>query len=153
MKERYIRQVKKALRVPRRRKAEIVRDLDEIFASAMEHGETEQQVIGRLGTPREFADRAAAQFGVDAAALRMQKRLISIGIALAAAAAAFALYAAAKAAAIPDGVIGQADARTNIQIAGAFGFEALPVVFALGVAAAAFAAVQIVRAVRGRRET
>ena len=153
MKERYIRQVKKALRVPRRRKAEIVRDLDEIFASAMEHGETEQQVIGRLETPQEFADRAAAQFGVDAAALRMRKRIISIGIALAAAAAAFALYAAAKATAIPDGAIGQADARTNIQIAGAFGFDALPVVFALGVAAAAFAAVQIVRAVRGRRET
>ena len=85
MKERYIRQVEKALHVPRRQKAEIVRDLDEIFASAMEHGETEQQVIGRLGTPREFADHAAAQFGVDAAALRMQKRFVSIGIALAAA--------------------------------------------------------------------
>ena len=32
-------------------KKEVVRDLNEVFASAMEHGETEQQIIQRLGTP------------------------------------------------------------------------------------------------------
>lgn len=152
MKERYIRQVKKALRIPHRTKAEIVRDLDEIFASAAEHGETEQQVIGRLGTPREFADRIAAQFGVDPAAARLRRRIGSIVIALAAAAAAFACCVAEKAAAVPDGVIGQADARTNIQITGAFGVNMLAVIFAFGAAAAVFAAVQIVRTVRGRKE-
>ena len=56
MKQQYIRRVKKALNLPRKQKAEVLRDLDEAFASALEHGETEQQVIVRLGTPDEFAD-------------------------------------------------------------------------------------------------
>ena len=41
-KEQYIRQVKKALTVPRAKKNEILRDLQEAFDSALEHGETEQ---------------------------------------------------------------------------------------------------------------
>lgn len=65
MKEQYIKQVKKELSLPRKMKKEVVRDLNEVFASAMEHGETEQQIIQRLGTPREFADSTAEQFGID----------------------------------------------------------------------------------------
>ena len=60
MKKQYIRQVRKDLHIPRSAKAEVVRDLQEIFASAAEHGESEQQVAERLGTPREFADRVRA---------------------------------------------------------------------------------------------
>ena len=51
MKEQYIKQVEKELSLPRKMKKEVVRDLNEVFASAMEHGETEQQIIQRLGTP------------------------------------------------------------------------------------------------------
>ena len=47
MKEQYIKQVEKELHLSRKAKADIVRDLNEIFASAAEHGETEQQVITR----------------------------------------------------------------------------------------------------------
>ena len=65
MKEQYIKQVEKELSLPRKMKKEVVRDLNEVFASAMEHGETEQQIIQRLGTPREFADSTAEQFGID----------------------------------------------------------------------------------------
>ena len=68
MKKQYIRQVRKDLHIPRSAKTEVVRDLQEIFASAAEHGESEQQVAERLGTPREFADRTAEQFGFDPAA-------------------------------------------------------------------------------------
>ena len=50
MKEQYIRQVEKHLTLPRKAKQEVIRDLNEIFASALENGETEQQVIDRLGT-------------------------------------------------------------------------------------------------------
>ena len=57
MKEQYIKQVEKELSLPRKMKKEVVRDLNEVFASAMEHGETEQQIIQRLGTPKEFADQ------------------------------------------------------------------------------------------------
>ena len=65
MKEQYIKQVEKELSLPRKMKKEVVRDLNEVFASAMEHGETEQQIIQRLGTPKEFADSTAEQFGID----------------------------------------------------------------------------------------
>ena len=60
MKEQYIKQVEKELSLPHKAKKEVVRDLNEVFASALEHGETEQQVIQRLGTPKEFADSTAA---------------------------------------------------------------------------------------------
>ena len=54
MKEQYIKQVEKELSLPHKAKKEVVRDLNEVFASALEHGETEQQVIQRLGTPKEL---------------------------------------------------------------------------------------------------
>ena len=47
MKEQYIKQVEKELSLPHKAKKEVVRDLNEVFASALEHGETEQQVIQR----------------------------------------------------------------------------------------------------------
>ena len=136
MKKQYIRQVRKDLHIPRSAKTEVVRDLQEIFASAAEHGESEQQVAERLGPPREFADRTAEQFGFDPAARRRRNRLIQIAISLAVAAAAFALYAAAM---------------TNIRVEGA-GFDVTLLLLAAGILAAAFAILQLVRAARsGRR--
>ena len=150
MKKQYIRQVRKDLHIPRSAKTEVVRDLQEIFASAAEHGESEQQVAERLGTPREFADRTAEQFGFDPAARRRQNRLLQIAISLAVA-AAFALYAAAAAQRVPPGAIGQADAMTNIRVEGA-GFDVTLPLLAAGILAAAFAILQLVRAARsGRR--
>ena len=75
MRERYIRQVGRKLQVPRNMRKEIFRDLEEIFASALENGETEQQVIDRLGTPEEFAASTAEQLGINTAALRRRKRM------------------------------------------------------------------------------
>ena len=149
MKKQYIRQVRKDLHIPRSAKTEVVRDLQEIFASAAEHGESEQQVAERLGTPREFADRTAEQFGFDPAARRRQNRLLQIAISLAVA-AAFALYAAAAAQRVPPGAIGQADAMTNIRVEGA-GFDVTLLLLAAGVLAAAFAILQLIRAARSAR--
>lgn len=150
MKKQYIRQVRKDLHIPRSAKTEVVRDLQEIFASAAEHGESEQQVAERLGTPREFADRTAEQFGFDPAARRRRNRLIQIAISLAMA-AAFALYAAAAAQRVPSGAIGQADAMTNIRVEGA-GFDVPLFLLAAGILAAAFAILQLIRAAHsGRR--
>ncbi len=53
MKEQYIKQVEKELSLPRKMKKEVVRDLNEVFASAMEHGETEQ-IIQRLGDAKRI---------------------------------------------------------------------------------------------------
>lgn len=51
----YRRRVKKALSLPAGEKRKILRDLDEIFRSAEENGESETDVIERLGSPTEFA--------------------------------------------------------------------------------------------------
>lgn len=151
MKEQYIRQVRKELHLPRRIRAEVVRDLGEIFASAAEHGESEAAVIERLGRPEEFAARTAKQFGVDNAAPRQRARLLSVLLAAMLAAAAFVVYAVLEAAKVPVDAIGQAEAQTNIQIAGTFGLDAAKLMLAAGIIAAGFAALQIIRAIRSRR--
>ena len=89
MKEQYIKQVEKELSLTRKAKKEVVRDLNEVFASALEHGETEQQVIERLGTPKEFAENTAEQLGIDSAAPQKRKGIISSVAALVVAVAAF----------------------------------------------------------------
>lgn len=151
MKEQYIKQVEKELHLSRKAKAEVVRDLNEIFASAAEHGEMEQQVIERLGTPKEFADSTAEQFGIDNAASQKRKGIISSITALVIAVAAFVIYATTKSDKVPDGAIGQADAMTNIQVEGAFPFDASQIILLVGLIAAAFAVIQIVRTVRNTR--
>lgn len=151
MKDQYINQVEKELHLSRKATAEVVRDLNEIFASATEHGETEQQVIERLGSPKEFADSTAEQFGVDNAATQRRKGIVSSVAALVIAVAAFVIYATTKSGKVPDGAIGQADATTNIQIEGAFGFDALQNILVVGVIATVFAIVQIIRTTRKNR--
>ena len=151
MKEQYIRRVKKELHLPRGAKNEVLRDLDEIFASAAEHGETEQQVIERLGTPKEFADNAAEQFGIDNSALQKQKMIISTAVSVGVAAVAIVIYAAAKSVQIPGDAIGQADAMTNIQLVGEYRVNASQIILAAGIIAAAFAIIQIIGIVRKNR--
>ncbi len=92
MKEQYIKQVEKELSLTRKAKKEVVRDLNEVFASALEHGETEQQVIERLGTPKEFAENTAEQLGIDSAAPQKRKGIISSVAALVVAVAAFVIF-------------------------------------------------------------
>ena len=111
MKEQYIKQVEKELSLPRKMKKEVVRDLNEVFASAMEHGETEQQIIQRLGTPKEFADSTAEQFGIDNTKSKKRNGIISTLAALVIAAAAFSVYAVTQSGKVPEGAIGQADAK------------------------------------------
>ena len=113
MKEQYIRQVEKELNLSRKAKTEVVRDLNEIFNSAVEHGETEQQVIERLGTPQEFANSTAEQFGIDNSVPKKRKWIISSVISLVVAIVAFLIYATAKSGKVPEGAIGQADAMST----------------------------------------
>ena len=151
MKEQYIKQVEKELNLSRKAKTEGVRDLNEIFASAAEHGETEQQVIERLGTPKEFADNTAEQFGIDNSAPQKRKGIISSVTSLVVAVVALVIYATAKSDKVPDGAIGQADAMTNIQVEGTFGFDASQVILVVGIIAVTFAVIQIIRTVRNNR--
>ena len=147
MKEQYIRQVEKELNLSRKAKTEVVRDLNEIFNSAVEHGETEQQVIERLGTPQEFANSTAEQFGIDNSVPKKRKWIISLVVAI----VAFLIYATAKSGKVPEGAIGQADAMTNIQVSGDFIFDASQIILLVGIIAFAFATIQIIRAVHNNR--
>lgn len=147
MKAQYIKQVSKELHLSRKVKREILRDLDEMFVSAGEHGEDEQQVIARLGTPKEFADSTAAQFGVDLTAQRRRRGLLSGLLALAVAAAAFLVYAGIELGQAPRGAIGQSNAMTNIQVVGSVTLDVSAIAAAVGVAAALTAVVLIVRSI------
>lgn len=80
MRENYIKQVKRELDIPKKQKREVIRDLNEAFASAVEHGESERQVIERLGSPKDFADNIHEQFGIDCAARQKRKNLLHITI-------------------------------------------------------------------------
>lgn len=153
MREQYIRQVEKELPIPRRAKREVIRDLREIFASALEHGETEQQVIGRLGTPREFAESTAEQLGIDITTSRNQKSRIwgIAALTAAAAAAAFAAYGITQSGETVRGVIGQANAMTNIKIGEGFSPDIPGLLLATGILAAAAAVVQLVRSASRKR--
>lgn len=118
MKEKYIKKVKHNLVVSKKQKAEVVRDLQEAFASALEHGETEQQVIERLGIPSDFADSIHEQLGINCIERQRRKKKFQIGVALATALVAFAFGIFIKVSSVPNNVIGQADAMTNINISG-----------------------------------
>ncbi len=151
MKEEYIKQVEKELFLPRKAKKEVMRDLNEAFASALEHGETEQQVIQRLGTPKEFADSTAEQFGIDNTSSKKHKGIISALVALIIAAIAFSIYAVTQLGKVPEGTIGQANATTNIQIQGALGIDVSQITLAVGFAAAIIAVLLIIRTIRKNR--
>ena len=147
MKEQYIRQIQKELSLPHKRKKEVMRDLNEVFASAIEHGETEQQVIQRLGAPQEFADSIAEQLGIDNTAAKKRKSIISIFVALVIAVAAFSIYAVTQSGRVPEGTIGQANATTNIQIEGAFVLDVSQFLLGIGLAATVIAILLIIRTI------
>lgn len=138
MKQQYIRQVKKALNLQREQKAEVLRDLDEAFASALEHGETERQVIERLGTPDEFADSIHEQLGIACPDRRGRKRRICIALTALVSAIAFAIAFFMRAERPAQNIIGQADAMTNMQIVGS-GVDVFWLMIALGCIALAAA--------------
>ena len=151
MKKQYIKHVEKELSLPSKAKKEVMRDLNEVFASALEHGETEQQVIQRLGTPKDFADSIAEQFGVDNTKSKKRKGIVAAFVAFIIAAAAFSIYAITRLGKVPERAIGQADATTNIQIEGALDFNVSQIILAVGVAAAVIAILLFIRTIRKNR--
>lgn len=107
MKE-YIRCVRRQL--PRKLRREVLRDLEEIFASAAEHGESEAVVIERLGPPEAFAQSVCEPL----AAPRRRKFLWpALLCTFAACALAAGLWLRPR---VDGTIIGQADAMTTIRI-------------------------------------
>lgn len=145
MKEHYIKQVKRELLISRRQKNDVLRDLDEVFTSAMEHGETEQQVIERLGSPKDFAISTEEQLGIDRTALRKRNNIIFIIISISVSVLAFVLFGTLHSKQLPDGVIGQADAMTNIRINGTGAIDPSLIFLVIGITAIIVLIVRILK--------
>ena len=145
MKEHYIKQVKRELLISRRQKNDVLRDLDEVFTSAMEHGETEQQVIERLGSPKDFAISTEEQLGIDRTALRKRNNIIFIIISIGVSVLAFVLFGTLYLKQLPDGVIGQADAMTNIRINGTGAIDPSLIFLVIGITAIIVLIVRILK--------
>lgn len=143
----YIRRVKRALILPRRQKAEILCDLSEIFTSAREHGESDAQIIARLGAPELFAREAQAPFGFAYA-----RRRAALEWALAAAfilAALFLLLLAALSRPADPAIIGGADAMTAIAVSSPVNARLIETI--AGIAALAAAALLMLRRLLKKR--
>ena len=148
--EKYIMQVKKALVVSGSAKKEVLRDLKEIFASAREHGESEEQVIGRLGSPEEFADNINEQMGVSRTErLRLRRRrqitVVSIFAVLALAAGLLSRFSS-----VPNDAIGYSDSMTSIKIESAR-LDVPMLLVVIGIAAMAVAVIMTIRYRRGAK--
>ena len=142
----YLRPVEKELRLPRRKKQEVLRDLREIFESAREHGESEADVVERLGSAAEYA----AAVSVPLCGKR-RSGLVLPSAFLALAAALIAAFLAVQANRPAENIIGQADAMTQIRVVG--GMDPAPLLLVAGMlAAGGAAALFALRLRRGRRE-
>ena len=119
MKEKYIKQVKKQLAVPASKRKTVLQDLEKTFASAAEHGETEQQVIARLGTPEQFAAGIEEQLGIDRKKRLKTRTIIWTTICLVVAVIVFSVYLTIQQEMIGAiGIIGGADGPTAILVSG-----------------------------------
>lgn len=153
MKEEYIKQVSKNLHISMKAKNEIIRDLDEIFDSALENGETEQQVIDRLGAPKEFAENVSGQTEKKNYSTGNLRGIVLMAIAICIAVIAFVVYGIIQSETVPQNAIGQANAMTNIQVEG-FGINIPFIILIIGIISVAFAVFQLIRTfVKIRRQS
>ena len=119
-KEKYIKSVKRKLNVPYDLKASVLVELMEAFDSAKEHGESENDLINRLGTPKEFVNdviKNADLTDEQKKYIKQRKNIIKVIIAFIIADAAFTGYYIYKRMSMGD-VIGYANSSTNIQVIG-----------------------------------
>ncbi|WP_313344579.1 HAAS signaling domain-containing protein [Sedimentibacter sp.] len=152
MREEYIKKVKKELSVSRNQKREIIRDLNEAFDSAKEHGETEKQVIDRLGTPKDFAESMEETVGFNRAQYKKRrKKLLAVYCSCGIALLCLITALVAKHSALPDNVTGQADAMTQITVNGFWPFDIWSAMLIIGLAFAITAVVLIVGLVRKKK--
>lgn len=144
MKEEYIAQVGKKLCISHAKKKEILHDLQEVFASALEHGETEQEVIARLGSPEEFVTNVEEQFV--GTKIRQKKRMLfTIALCSFGAVVFLALSLYIQAQKTPEYVIGQANTMTTILVSSSLPFDISWLLMAIGAGFLIFAIISIIR--------
>lgn len=147
MKEEYIRRVKGHLPLPRRQKREVLRDLEEIFASAGEHGENEAQVLDRLGSSEEYAKEVLTQTGY---VPRPRKAALGLALSALVCGVCLALFLWSQSGRLPENAIGGAVSSTNIQVTGGVDLSPLLLVLAaVGLVGAVFFAFWLLRKRKG----
>lgn len=133
-KKQYVRRAAHRLHLPRGMKRAVLDGLAESFESAREHGETEGDVIARLGSPKAFAREAlqSAEWTEFQRSCIRRERSLRIAVIVC---AVFILVMgggltvrAVAEAAFRQTVIGYADGPTQIFVAGGFA-PLLPLVF------------------------
>ncbi len=147
MKEEYIRQVEQNL--PTELQKIIAEELNQIFDSAMKHGETTEQTIDRLGPAEKYAKKAQAKFKSTPDLSQIKKRrktwaFLFYGIAILCFAAMIVVQLPPP---IPDDVIGYDDGPTSIVVSSSL-FRWLDVLLAAGCASLAAAVIQTIRVLR-----
>lgn len=119
-KEKYIETVKRKLNVPDDLKKSVLEELRETFDSAREHGESENDLINRLGTPKEFVQDVIKNADLTDGQkkyMKQRKNIIRTIISFVIAAAAFTGYYIFRRVSMGN-VIGYADGSTNILVTG-----------------------------------
>lgn len=119
-KEKYIKSVKRKLNVPDDLKTSVLEELREAFDSAKEHGESENDLINRLGTPKEFVNdviKNADLTDEQKKCIKQRKNIIKVIIAFIIAAVVFTGYYIYQRMSMGN-VIGYANGSTNIQVIG-----------------------------------
>lgn len=119
LKDKFKQEVRKNLVIYGKRKREILFDLDEIFEQAKELGESEETLISRLGSGKEYAYAIQRELGIDADAKKRTQTIIAIITVLAIFAIALTLCLVIKGGMPPSDSIGFADGSTQIEIVGA----------------------------------
>ena len=132
-KDQYIKEVLKECCFPYKKKQDLRRDLQEIFDSAMEHGETEEEVIKRLGSPQSFCTELEERIGQKRISRKKgQSFLISLFLFLFSI-CCFIFLGVLQIQKLPENVIGYADSMTAITVEN--GFSPLIPLLILGTAA------------------
>lgn len=140
----YLRRISKSLPVSRGKKREILRDLEEAFASAAENGETEAQLMERLGTPEELIRTLGEELGFDPSKSKRRRRTICAAGAFSVAALSLLLCWGSYAARGPENVIGRADSMTSIQVEASFALDPGRLFLIVGVIALLLGGIQTV---------
>ena len=154
MKDKYISKVLKFIQAPRYRKQEIARDLNEAFSSAVEHGETCEQVIERLGPAEEYAKNICSELG-----LPLKKGttwfLITGLCLLVGGVILIALYAFITPLIMEPNaslsIIGGADGPTQVYVSSPTDITVTMLLLILGVAAVIISVIFIIKYVRSRK--
>ncbi len=147
MKQEYIRQVARRLDLSKKQKHEILRDLEEMFDSAQEHGESVDQVIHRLGTPEEYAQTIMSQTEVPGK--KFGKTLLGLILSCVVGVLCLTLFAVTQQSWVPDNAIGAAQGVTSIQVVG--GFDLSPILFVAGTLAFLLALFFVWKLIRQRK--